>query len=303
MPSLPERVENEHPDGASIRVDFADPADTAVRAPPSKPTLILGMVEAWIDSTTNSAIALDASRKIAADIDLELRVARIAASPEARAADLTSTLTIVAALLLLRVGRTAVHAAAVVPPESAEAWLLLGDSHSGKSTATANLVKAGWSYLSDDYIVLSRGADETIVLEGWPDDFHIDEGWQAGKPTGVRGTLPELGLRTGARVSTATLKGVLFTRISANEPTRISTIDAIVALERIIRQSPWLVADKKTASTVLDLLSATACLPAAELRLGIDTFGDAQLLARILSDYAAQLEREPSQPSGEFGEA
>src|SRR5690606_33365128 len=108
------------------------------------------------------------------------RLAVPAGAPTA-CADLYSMLTLSAALLLGRLERTPIHAAAVVAPNG-QALLLAGDARVGKSTTTVNLITAGWDYLSDDQIVLERaGAD--LRVEGWPRLFYLDEGWEAGTPT------------------------------------------------------------------------------------------------------------------------
>ena len=76
----------------------------------------------------------------------------------------------------------------------------------------------------------------------------------------------------------------MFTRVSPDEPTRIDPIDASSALERLIRQTPWLIADPKSAPPLLDLLGSAASLPAGEIRLGLDTYRDPELLSRVISE-------------------
>jgi hypothetical protein len=283
MPSLPEESAAHHPDGPSIRVDRGkhDPFDE-----PAVAALALGRVKAHVDSQRGSATLWSTARDVSGVVDLNARVARITVPDDAHplAADLTSVLTISAALLLLRDGRSAMHAAAVVHPGTSHAWLLCGDSHTGKSTTTANLIKAGWSYLSDDYVVLSR-VNESIEIEGWPDDFHLDEGWARGESTGVRGTYREADLSSGRRVETAPLGGVLFTQVVPDERTVAREVPPVIALERLIRQSPWLVADAESAPQVFDLLRDAASLDCGELQLGLDTFANPELLGSIVRSF------------------
>ena len=285
MSSLPESRVASHPNGASIRVDRGD-LPRVITA--DAPSLALGSVTAWIDATHTSAWLENDARNVVATVDLEKRIARVAiADPDrVRATDVTSSLTIIAALLLVRDGRTAIHAAAVAHPETGEAWLLAGDSFSGKSTTTANLIRAGWRYLSDDYVVLSRSQSAEIEVEGWPDDFHLDEGWHRGESTGVRGTLREEDLPQGRRVSSAILGGILFPRVSAHEETSATKAAPVISLERLIRQSPWLIADNRSAGRVFQLLSDAASLPAGDLRLGLDTFADPEKLSGIVKQFA-----------------
>ena len=283
MPSLPTESADDHPDGPSIRVDRGEhePFDE-----PTLPALALGRVKAFVDSPRGFAILWTANRDVHGVADLKARIARIIVPDDASpsSADLTSLLTIAAALLLLRDARSAMHAAAVVHPGTGAAWLLCGDSHTGKSTTTANLIKSGWSYLSDDYVVVSRDGDE-IDIEGWPDDFHLDVGWSRGESTGERGTLREEDLALDRRLSHASLAGVLFTRIDAEGPTTVEELAPVFGLERLIRQSPWLVADAKSASGVFDLLKDAASLDCGELRLGLDTFSNPGSLARIVRSF------------------
>jgi hypothetical protein len=284
MPSLPVTQEAVHPDGAAILVDVGEVA----RMPPwvhRKPDLRLGSTDCWKESGADSAFIQNDDRTMTASLDLDRRVAHVvAAAQDVEPRDMTSVLTLAAALLLLRDRRTPIHAGAVAPAASSSVWLLLGDSHSGKSTTTANLVKAGWSYLSDDYVVLS-GKGGLIMVEGWPEDFHVDEGWSRGESTGIRATLPESSLPRGARTGSGVLGGLFFTRIEASEPTRLTPISSASALERLIRQTPWLMADPTSAPGLLDLLGAASSLPAGEIRLGLDTYRDAELLSQIVSEF------------------
>lgn len=284
MPSLPESVRQSHPGGRSIRIDSV----VLPRAEDlGEPSLALGRVKAWIRKSGQSAWIENESRSLSSELDLTSGVANVGidVGKDPSAFDLTSLLTIAAGLLLVRNGRTPVHAGAVVHPETGLAFLLVGDSHSGKSTTTANLVRAGWSYLSDDYVVLSSSG-EGVLVEGWPDDFHLDRGWSSGEITGVRGTTRESDVRENARQNSAILAGMLFPRVDADMPTSISPVSGVVGLERIIRQSPWLVVDTTRARAVLELLRQAAATRTADIRLGRDTFADPALLDEIVRRFA-----------------
>ena len=183
MPSLPTTSESEHPGAPAILADIGKAVEPPLFAK-GKPDLRLGATDCWTDAGSDTAFVRNDDRTITASVDLARRNAQVVASDaDVDTRDMTSVLTLVSALLLLRDGRTAIHAGAVTRPGASSVWLLLGDSHSGKSTTTANLVKAGWSYLSDDYVVLS-GDQRGIGVEGWPEDFHVDEGWSRGDRPG-----------------------------------------------------------------------------------------------------------------------
>jgi hypothetical protein len=56
---------------------------------------------------------------------------------------------------LRRYGLFDLHSGGVVEPGSGKGVLIIGPSGSGKSTLALQLVKSGWSYLSDDELLLS----------------------------------------------------------------------------------------------------------------------------------------------------
>lgn len=286
MPSLP-ATERTHPDGPGIRVDVMRTSSGERRR--EEPAFALGNVKAWVDAAFNAAYATTPDGHLECRVDLARRIAHVAVREDASPYDFTSALTIVSALLLVRAGRTPVRAAGVMAPGTQAVWLLAGDSHSGKSTTTANLVQAGWWYLSDDYVVIAATADDSISVDGWPDDFHMDEGWQSGEPAGRRGTLVESSLPDRSRVDSGILGGLLFTSVVPGEPTRIEPLEPVVALQRLIRQSPWLMGDSTSAPTVLRLLRLAASAPAGELFVGKDTYRDGARVAALITEFAERV--------------
>ena len=186
-----------------------------------------------------------------------------------------SALTAAAALLLGRIGRALAHAGAVVHPTSGRAWLLVGDTHAGKSTTVANLARAGWGVLADDTVSLGVDATGAVTVEGWPRTMHLDAGWGSAAPAGHRVARDPREVLAGApRAAPAALGGLLFPNVDAERPTRATARSGADALALLIRQSPWLFADALAAPSVLALLRAAASAPAAALSLGTDSFGD-----------------------------
>ncbi len=55
------------------------------------------------------------------------------------------------------------------------------------------------------------------------------------------------------------------------------------AFTGLVRQSPWLLADRVVAPSLADILSAVARLPRFSLRLGLDTFGRPDRLRALLT--------------------
>jgi hypothetical protein len=384
-------------------------------SPYAHPTLRLGDVSAWVDDA-RAHVVLWSSRGLRGQIDLSVHKACIYVSTST-IRDLPAALTLTTALVFNRLGRALVHAAAVVPPSGA-AWLLVGDSHAGKTTTTVNLSIAGWQYLSDDNIVLIPGvhaeqaqgsaavngsasangaqgtqgtslscspmiksaenamsgavntvitgpagathnitngmetshgtlsgqnggmvgnlvngmtngitngmaqsmsgvvsggtisgviglnssltssgfrrtttpampytppAERILTAEGWPRTFHLDPGWRSGTPCGGRREdIDPRALLAGRWRHRAPVAGLLFPTVVADAQTHLEPVSRGEALALLLRQSPWLLADRTTASGVLLLLTAAAELPAYRLTLGLDTYQDLDRLTRCL---------------------
>lgn len=286
LPLLPEDTPAD-PAGAVVRVLACPPFEgSSPGALPSAPTMRMGNVAAWLEGDRG---VLDGTSGFRGVVELasgsaELRVPPVAgaALSDPAAWDLFSAATLAVALLLGRTGRALAHAAAVVGPDG-RAWLLVGDSHAGKTTTSANLLQAGWRYVSDDQVVLYRAADGELCVEGWPRPFHLDEGWEGGAPLHRRGTTDPRERWPGRWMRTAPLGGLLFPRVEADQPTARARLPASDALARLLRQSPWLLADRGAAPRVLRLLQEAASLPAYELRLGLDTYADPARLVRVLA--------------------
>jgi hypothetical protein len=262
------------------------PERTPVVSPPSgaTPTLRLGGVDAYLDDTTQSVLLRSDSGHVAGYVNLSAGDAWIdivESTVPRRDGDVSSALTLCTALLMNRLERTLVHAAAVAPPGGA-AWLLVGDTHAGKTTTTATLMAAGWEYLSDDHVVLSA-TERGPMVEGWPRTFHLDAGWRTGAPMRSRIDVDPRQLALSRWRTTAVLGGILFPSVVANAPTHLEPMSAAQALTGLVRQSPWLMADARAAPSALALLTAAAQLPVRRLCLGFDTFNQPAALAHCLA--------------------
>jgi hypothetical protein len=283
LPRLPETEMGAAEGTATIEVVRGEPFG---RQPPqAEPTLEVGSAVAWVMPEDDGVLLQGSGGKREGLVDLTRLRATLRAGSEgssAAGADLYSMLTVSAAMLLGRLGRALLHAAAVVTP-AGKGWLLAGDARSGKSTTCVNLVQEGWDFLSDDQVVLYRNATiDSLCIEGWPRPFHVDEGWEEGTPRERRLELDPFGLGTGEWRRTAVLGGALFPRVRAGEPTVLEPAAPADALAGLIRQSPWLLADPSTSERILGMLQAAALGPAFKLFLGRDTFHDSERLLECL---------------------
>jgi hypothetical protein len=266
----------EDADAAVISVRHG--ARTGVPRPAGAPTFSLDTVGAWV---RGGRVRLAGGEPgCGGRLLLECRRARIRVperpTPDA-AAELFTLLTVSAALLLGRLGRALVHAAAVTDP-AGRAWLLVGDTHAGKTTTTINLVRGGWGFLSDDHVVAFPGPGG-VEIEGWPRPFHVDEGWSRGEVTGRRAAVEPATFGAERWTRTAPLGGLIFPRVDAVAPTRLEPLAAAAALAALIRQTPWLMTDRGAAPAVLPLLREMSTRPAYSLSVGLDTYADPALLA------------------------
>ena len=268
---------------ATIRVSVASSRPAAPGDPPSFRFVTLdgwtgddGVTRLWGDGGCHAVVD-----PAAATAEL------LSPSPHhpGAAADLDAMCTVASALLLGRLDRVLAHAGAVVDARG-RAWLLVGDSRSGKTTTTLNLVRAGWPYLSDDHVVLARGDDGTVAAEGWPRHFRVDVGWSEGVSLGSRVQVDPGVAWPGRWRRAASLAGTLFPRVEPDEPTLLTPIHPADALARAVRSMPWLFFDPPCAPRLLALLRSVAALPAYELRVGKDVYRDEERLDALLAPLA-----------------
>lgn len=282
LPLLP----REAPEPGAATLTLASASAPPPPPPPGRRTLALGRVQAWVEpgQARLQSDAVEGTVDLAG-LGAELRVRTPGgerAADERAAWDLFSACTLASAMLLGRMGRALVHAAAVAPAQGG-AWLLVGDSHAGKTTTCANLLSGGWGFLSDDHVVLGRGRDGRVWAEGWPRPFHLDEGWEEGHTLRRRGATDPHTRWPGRWRRSAPLAGMLFPRVEAPHPTTLGPMAASDALARLVRQSPWLLADAGAAPGVLALLRDAALLPARSLRLGLDSYTSPSVLLAALA--------------------
>lgn len=245
----------------------------ALTRPEDTPTLALLDVGAWIAG--DSIRLRDQEGALDGNVDLARGVGQLGV---ARGAHAEPLLTIACALMLGRMGRALVHAAGLIAPDGG-LWLLAGDTHSGKSSTLATLAAGGWGWVADDQVMLRREGQE-VRGAGWARSLNLDRGYAAGRSTGERESTagPIAQLRPGEHP----LGGLLLPRVEADRETVLEPVGSAEGFVELVRQSPWLMADASATAGLSAVFAKVATLPAARLRLGVDTYGRPDRLREVL---------------------
>jgi hypothetical protein len=242
--------------------------------PAGRPTLSLLDVGAWVEG--DRVLLGSSDGRLDGTLELALPGGTLGVADDAHAEPL---FTIATALLLGRLGRALVHAAGVVAPDG-KVWLLAGDTHAGKSTTVATLVRGGWGWLADDQVIL-RMVGDGVTVEGWPRGPNLDAGYGTGAIVGRRVENPLAAIAAPPRRGEHPLGGILLPRVEAEAPTATAALTGVDAFAALVRQSPWLLADRG-ADGVHPLLLRAASLGGRSLTLGRDSYGVPAVLLRAL---------------------
>jgi hypothetical protein len=214
-----------------------------------------------------------------------------------------SSITVLMALFLAlrHHGYFHLHAAGLAPGDGTT-WLLPGESGSGKSTLSLALLDAGAAWLSDDALLLRRGADGAVQVLGWGRKLRLTRHtaaafpalqhalqacppesarhWELDPRTGFEG--PGLGRATGPF-------RLLFPGFAAEPASRLVPLDQAEALGRALHACAWVAAEGLPRSREqLDLLAALcSTAPAAELRVGSRILSEPRAVAAELRALVA----------------
>jgi hypothetical protein len=148
---------------------------------------------------------------------------------------------------LRRYGLFDLHSAGMIEPESGDAVLIIGPSGSGKSTLALQLAQAGWSYLSDDELLLSL-RDGAVEARGFRSFFAI-----RGEAQLRHCFEPE-----SKRMDHAFPGCLLFIRLNGKSRSELEPLTQAETMTRLITASPWATYDKSVAGANLQLLSTLA---------------------------------------------
>jgi len=210
---------------------------------------------------------------------------------------LVNVLSYVLEAALRRCGLYQLHGSGVVEPKTNSCALMIGESGSGKSTLATLLAARGWSYLTDDALLLNHEED-VVRARGMRKFFAASERTLAacrlpeiisalGPPItsdpSKRRLEPEIAFPGRAKESC--IPGLLlFTSITNKPKSVISSLSSGEAMARLIRFNPWASYDKATAREHLRLLSrlANQC-QSFSLGAGLDVLAEPSYAEELLT--------------------
>ena len=195
----------------------------------------------------NSLVHLCQGSPVAVDVSLTER-------PSAGDPMLARVASFAVCAALRRFGLFDLHSAGVVDPQSGKGVLIVGPSGSGKSTLAVQLATSGWSYLSDDELLLSLD-DGEVEARGFRRFFATSTGNEAGPFRHCFEPDTVFGAQRREQVSPGL---VLFTKLNHESESRLTKLTQTETMKRLIRACPWATYDTSIASANLEVLSALA---------------------------------------------
>jgi ABC-type thiamine transport system ATPase subunit len=161
------------------------------------------------------------------------------------------------------------HSGAVIDPESGQGLLIIGPSGSGKSTLTVQLATAGWSFLTDDVLVLSSNGAR---VKAWPirrcfaitaETFAASDFLQArasfdytqAQPDVKKQFVPHRMFNSEFKEQCIPKK-LFFSQLSGGKRSHVLRLSSTEIMARLIRMNPWSCYDRSTAPEHLAVLSA-----------------------------------------------
>nr|MCU0626959.1 hypothetical protein [Gemmatimonadaceae bacterium] len=170
-------IAHRHAVPAAATITLATTAWPLRTAGASRPRdLAWGDLHAWVEHPAASVVmhaGPAAAPRLVGTADLTRGTATVTVPHAAAVADVAGALLLASGILLAQHGHLLMHAGAIVAP-TGEAWLLVGDTHSGKSTTVATLIAAGWRWVADDTVVVTADATGTLTAAGWVRQPHLD---------------------------------------------------------------------------------------------------------------------------------
>lgn len=206
------------------------------------------------------------------------RVATFLIDPSRPKKDLDAILAYGVQLILRREGRLDLHAAAVAPSQGDGGLLIIGRKGTGKSSLTVALALSGWTFLSDDHVMVWQEEDGLRVAGLRVPLFLTPDAAERLPKQLPRGRhVPSLGKRMfqpgelfpGQHVIEAPLAAVVFPERMPDGSSSLVPIRALESFQRLLAMTPSLAADP-SARPCLDVARSIADLPSFVLRAAPD---------------------------------
>jgi hypothetical protein len=183
-----------------------------------------------------------------------------------------------------RCGLFEFHSGGVVPPNETAALLIAGASGTGKSTITAQLAASGWSYLSDDTLLLKEAAlgVEAVALREF---FALTPTTVSALPliqrtrqgTSEKERFAPQELFSSQQLESAKPAVVLFPIITGEPDSRLERLAASATMSRLLKLCPWSCYDSVSAGNHLTVLGRLARKAAGfDILAGTDLLRDPQ---------------------------
>jgi ABC-type thiamine transport system ATPase subunit len=215
---------------------------------------------------------------------------------------LTRVVTYALAAALRCRGLFELHSGAVIDPVSGQGVLIIGPSGSGKSTLTVQLAAAGWSFLTDDVLLLSATGAR---VKAWPlrRCFAITaETFTASNFLQARASLNYMQAQPADKKNDKTQfvphgvfnsefreqcipKTLFFSQLNGGERSRVLQLSSAETMARLIRMNPWSCYDRSTAAEHLTVLSALVKQSTGYSLLAGKDLLDTETAANLVSRY------------------
>jgi ABC-type cobalamin/Fe3+-siderophores transport system ATPase subunit len=216
--------------------------------------------------------------------------------------ELTRAVTYALSAALRRRDFFELHSAAVIDPVSEAGALIIGPSGSGKSTLTVQLATAGWSFLTDDVLLLGL---QNKRVKAWPlrRSFAITATTYAsssflqsrssldylqqefdGRENDKRRFAPETVFDASFNDSCIP-EALFFTQLGNGERSQVMRLSTAETMSRLIRMNPWSCYDRATAANHLATLSALATQSSGYSLVANRDLLDPQLAAKLIRSH------------------
>jgi hypothetical protein len=199
---------------------------------------------------------------------------------------------------LRRCGLPDLHAAGAVEPQSGAGALFVGNSNSGKSSLTIRLARGGWSYLSDDMLLLEE-SPEGVLARGLRRLFAVSDSTLAGcdlprveEALGTpinsnpdkRRLSPDIIFPRGFS-ATCRPEVIYFPVITEEDETHIESLKKADVLLRLLKVYPWACFDAAGREYLGVLERLVRQTRGYVLRAGRDILTDPTLAPRLLAAH------------------